>query len=308
MDSEEVIVKMHDGQLIQCVAFEECRTLNSLSSDDVDVFRIRCEADRWIRFRQFLSEISYIHAAVLETPRNENPHVHALISTNKSEDALKRARTRKFKDDESMKGNAVASISLCLQPTEYLQYLFKGRYTVKDKGVYRKADPPNHNIVEILENYSGYDAAELYRAFWLRHKSPLTKTQYKKRQNWTEEVVADVAKQYQLVEYRYIDNYSKAILKESEDYCHGWDYYEMQDIRQTYRQVSLRQVTKYVIDKFCHSTRQFDDFIISKIITLITFKYRHHFVHLMNQIKERVGSIMTRAGFQESESFEQELN
>lgn len=271
---------------------------------DTVLYRVRCEMEQWQRFRKFLLKYSVIHLVVFETPRNENPHIHALIESDKSEDAIKRARTRYFKEHEDMKGNGVASISVCERHKEYMEYLCKGRYAVKDGGVYRKADKPNDNKIEVLEFTKTYDYQQNFNDFWARHKKPITKTQQKKRMNFTEELCKEVEKTFGFVDYRYIDNYSREILKCSEDeYTKGWYFSEnvaeISDLKAKYKQMTVSIITKWLIDVFCYRCKIFDDYVISRYLNLIVAKYRHHFAHTLYDQKMRVKNIMMKAGYNE---------
>lgn len=273
----------------------------SLDNEKHCLFRVRCEAENWKKFMAFLETCSNLLVAVYETPRNENPHIHALIESDKSEDAIKRARTRFFKDDKDMKGNGVASISSCDRLKEYKEYLAKGRYAVKEKGLYKKAEEPQHNVVSVI--CGDLDWQQLYNDFWTRHEKPITKTQQKKRFNYTEELLKECEKTFELVEYRYVDNYSKEILRASEDdYESGWYngtcLQEIDDLKSRYKQYSPRRIVKWLIDFMCHRSRIFDDFMITKYLNLIVFKYRHHFASTIRDTSARISNILQKAGFE----------
>lgn len=285
---------MFDGELYKAGIFER------KPIHDPSLYRVRCEYPCWKRFVKFLRTCSNILAVVYETPRNENPHVHALIESDKSEDAIKRARTRFFKDEPDMKGNGVASISECDKPNEYMEYMAKGRYAIKENGVYKRPDEPFHNVIALM--HGNYDWQKLYNDFWTRHNTPMTKTQQKKRMNFTEEVCKQCAYTFALEDYRYIDNYSRQIIKCSEDeYISGWYngtcFKEIEDLKTKYKQVSPKTIVKWLMDLFCFRTKIFDDYMLVKYLNLIMFKYRHHFVSSMHDTSSRISNILQKAGF-----------
>lgn len=156
------------------------------------MLRIRCDAPQWGRFKVFLSCYGDVIAECYETPQGENPHYHAAYRlAGSSIDALKRARSRRFKNQEDMKGNKVASITEMDKQEEFFEYLCKGQYAFKDDyKMYKGKSEPKVEVY--LTEIFNKSIQEYHDNFWKRHEKDVPK----KSKNFTKDIVLEFEDKY----------------------------------------------------------------------------------------------------------------
>lgn len=214
--------------------------------------RVRCDAPQWERFKEFLQGYGELIAECFERPQGENPHYHAYFQlAGSSLDALKRARSRRFKLEDDMKGNKVASLSEMDKPEEYLEYLCKGEYAFKNqyKMYVSKSQPQvtvynttifNKTIMEYHEN------------FWKRHASDTPK----KTKNFTKDLVLEFEDKY---------------IKETSEY----DEIEGEIVMPN--QIQPEFLTEYILSKFCSEFKPCKMSLVIDIARLIWLRNKTHF-------------------------------
>lgn len=218
--------------------------------------RIRCDEPQWERFKSFLTDYGNIITECFERPQGENPHYHALFQlAGSSIDALKRARSRKFKTQEDMKGNKVASISECDKQEEYLEYMCKGEYAYKDQyKIYKgKSDPQVSVFNTTIFTKS---VKEYHENFWKRHANDAPK----KSRNFVKEVVIEF-------EEKYIKNEPEVLEIDEIEEKEFW----------VKKQLNPRDILEFVMTKFADNFKPFKNSLIKDISRLIWWRNREHY-------------------------------
>lgn len=238
--------------------------------------RLRCDFSAWDKFKQFLvTQNVKIAAYCFEQPesgKKENPHYHAYLTLTKSSlDALKRARTRYFSDDDSMKGNGVASLTKMDQPEEYKEYMCKGVKAYKDKttGIYRGRSTPDVIVIDtlIFEKSIG----EYHESFWLRHESDKPR----ENRNFTKKLLQDWEQLHlDANEAPYLSNENNR-----ETLPLAYDELEGKEVPfDGLRQLDVEEhLVDWVIDYLGTESKPWDKWMVQRYCNLIFWKYKQHF-------------------------------
>lgn len=260
--------------------------------------RLRCDLHAWDKFKKFLeSQEVKLAAYCYEAPcsdAKENPHYHAYLTLTKSSlDALKRARTRYFEKEPTMKGNGVASLQKMDQPEEYKEYMCKGVKAYKDKrtGIYRGRS--QFDVVVIDTEIFNKSPAQYHESFWLRHESD-TPRKYK---NFTEKLLKDwEACHLDKNEQPYLSNQNNREILPL-----AYDELERKEIPfDDVLQLDIEtHCVDWLIDYMGTENKPWDKWMLQKYVNLIFWKYKEHFasrsyIRARKTMKE---NILTELGF-----------
>lgn len=296
----------------------------------MNYFRMRIDDKEKIleKFTQFLKEKDVeIQLLCHETPNDENPHFHALAAGKCSLEALRKARSRYFKDDEEMKGNGVASISNCDRLEEYKEYLCKGAKVVKNKQTLKYE---NRSDVVMKVNTIGLDVEKYQDDFWYRHSmdQPKQYRSYKKGPTLSERVLTDWSLYWE-VEYECKEDdifavnryYASDIVRNAEfknekpleRLWTKWDvspevldiYYggkrsdvfvlERNVLKRQFKQFDVKHaVIEWLMDWFTSKNKPWDEYMIIRYTNLIFWKFKHHFMCYTGSRVDQVNRIATK--------------
>lgn len=238
--------------------------------------RLRCDQPAWDKLKKFLQDQEVrIAGYCYESPiggNKENPHYHAYLTLTKSSlDALKRARTRYFEKDSTMKGNGVASFQKMDQPEEYKEYMFKGVKAYKDKlsGIYRGRS--SYDVVVIDTEIFNKSPEQYHESFWLRHDSDKPR----EHKNFTKKLISDWEKHH----LDPLEPPELSSLNNREFMPLAYDELEQKEIPfNGVLQLDVEtHIVDWLIDYMSMETKPWDKWMIQKYVNLIFWKYKEHF-------------------------------
>lgn len=238
--------------------------------------RLRVDACCWTKFKEFLSSQQVkIAALCFEQPEHgikENPHYHAYLLVSRSSlDALKRARSRYFKNDETMKGNGPASLQEMSNPEEYKQYMCKGVKAYKDQ--YKIYRGRSQYDIEIYDNtIFTKTPTEYQEEFWIRHETDKPK-QYK---NFTDKLI-ETWKNFHLDR-----NEPPSGSSHNNHEIYPVSYYDELERKPLTIQHDIQlqpeiHIVDWLIDYLGIENRPWDKYLIVKYSNLIFWKFKQHF-------------------------------
>lgn len=207
------------------------------------MYTARCDEVAAQAFREFLRKLEVKALLIVKEDPGNNPHYHYYFESDKSESAIKKARTR-FEAMKPFKGNKYISISVLRESKEeYLRYLCKGYNVSKPYSLHCKTKEAPKIVHRTICDLLDEDIVKYHNEFWEVNKELVKDKPKVKRKvtTWTQQLVEDIC--------------IASINQE-------WDYEDDK----------LNWIAEYIIEYTIGKSKPFDKFILKKMMNICVLK------------------------------------